>query len=299
MWVVSVSAKHSKSFALKLCRKASSAAFLERELFALQLATGMDHVVQLAGHQLAGMRMGAWEPRGTLEGILLEHIDHVPFSELQAMDGWDSRQAHQCALCLLQGVAGLHSRSLLHGDIKPSNVLVHRGGLRATITDFGLATTVQSLRENGYGTKGCRAPENSRPLAQRQRGENQCLVEVWACGVVILCLLRAREWVWSAGELRSKGRSVLGTAYGQEAELHDIAQIAMMEHRGKCEEGVTRVWKERVGRCFCSMDEQLWEWLALEVMYLEVDPVQRTGHPFVLGRVSAAEAAASLALLKF
>jgi len=296
VWVVSRPADNTL-YALKLPRNRRAALFLERELFALQLACGMDHVVQLAD-RLEGMRVGAWEPEpgGKLKGILLQHVEHVPFSQLTQIEGWGARQARQCSLCLLRGVAALHERRLLHGDIKSSNLLVHPSGVRATLTDFGLATIVDSLRDKGYGTQGQRAPENMRPLVQRQRGEDQQLVEVWACGVVVLCLMKGADWVWTDTELRSKHRGVFGRAFGQDRELHTIAEIAMMEHRSGG--GVQRVWKERVGRCAVVMDCALWRWLALEVMYLEVHPVQIEGQPHVRGSVGAAAAAESRAARK-
>ena len=297
LWVVECAADNSKRFALKMCRKPSSAVFLERELFALQIATGMDHVVQLADHQLAKMRVGAWEPRGSLDGILLEHVKHIPFIALPMMaGGWGTRHCLQCALCLLRGVAGLHERGLIHGDIKPANVLVHPEGMRATIADLGLASLADTLPEDGYGTQGSRAPENMRPLAARKKGEDQQLVEVWACGVVILCLLKARESIWTDTELKAKRKFALGRWSGQERELHSIAERAAKEHGSQGE--VEKVWMEGVGQCAVPVDSALWRWLALEVMHFEWAPVQGLSEGHNRGRVSAAEAAESWSKLK-
>jgi len=63
---------------------------------------------------------------------------------------------HLAEVC--KGMAFLHSKNVLHGDLKASNILVDKGFAR--ITDFGLAR-VRGPGENdlGAGTVGFMAPE--------------------------------------------------------------------------------------------------------------------------------------------
>ncbi len=69
-----------------------------------------------------------------------------------------------------EGLAQLHSMGWVHGDLKPGNVLITRGG-SARLSDFGLAVEL-SDGTHGYtapvGTPDCLPPERWRaPLAER------------------------------------------------------------------------------------------------------------------------------------
>lgn len=70
-------------------------------------------------------------------------------------------------LQLGQGIGALHASGVVHGDLKPSNVLIENTG-RLVIIDFGLATT-QRERETGAfirgGTLEYLAPECLRGAA--------------------------------------------------------------------------------------------------------------------------------------
>ena len=62
---------------------------------------------------------------------------------------------------LLGALACLHARGIVHGDIKPGNLLVVRDGdgPRAVLVDFGLATGVSPARRGYAGTPLYSAPE--------------------------------------------------------------------------------------------------------------------------------------------
>jgi len=71
------------------------------------------------------------------------------------------------------GLAAAHHQGLVHRDIKPANILLEKGVERVTITDFGLARTVDdsSLTRTGLiaGTPQYMSPEQARgePVDQR------------------------------------------------------------------------------------------------------------------------------------
>ncbi|KRP66591.1 serine/threonine-protein kinase [Pseudomonas orientalis] len=65
----------------------------------------------------------------TLDRLLLEYPDGVPWAELQPI-----------ALQLLDALAYAHQHEVLHGDIKPTNVMVGEEGVR--LFDFGLGQSI-------------------------------------------------------------------------------------------------------------------------------------------------------------
>ncbi|MGA2601562.1 MAG: protein kinase [Bryobacteraceae bacterium] len=87
---------------------------------------------------------------------------------------------------LCAGLAEAHRRHVIHGDLKPSNILLQRGpdGIRAVITDFGLARAWMAqgpavMSGEPAGTLDYMAPEllkNGRPSAAS---------DVYALGVIL------------------------------------------------------------------------------------------------------------------
>ncbi|XP_044973986.1 mitogen-activated protein kinase kinase kinase 18-like [Hordeum vulgare subsp. vulgare] len=87
-----------------------------------------------------------------------------------------------------RGLAYLHGRSLVHGDVKARNIVVGADG-RAKIADFGCARTAGSDRPLG-GTPAFMAPEVAR-------GEEQGpAADVWALGCTVIEMATGRA-PWS------------------------------------------------------------------------------------------------------
>ncbi|MCX2898336.1 serine/threonine-protein kinase [Pseudomonas mandelii] len=107
-----------------------------------------------AHHQRAFITMELM--RGlTLDALLCERPQGLPWEELRDI-----------ALSLLDALAYAHARGVLHGDIKPSNVMLSEDGVR--LFDFGLGQAEEGVlpglphlsreRFNGW-TPGYAAPE--------------------------------------------------------------------------------------------------------------------------------------------
>ncbi|KAJ7904726.1 kinase-like domain-containing protein [Mycena olivaceomarginata] len=91
-------------------------------------------------------------------------------------------------LSLATGLAYVHSRNVVHGDLKGSNVLINNNGY-AVLSDFGLSRTLE--QHTGYTTSKCSeagslrwsSPELVRPWFQLEeaREKNACLRRLGIC----------------------------------------------------------------------------------------------------------------------
>jgi serine/threonine-protein kinase len=92
-----------------------------------------------------------------------------------------------------RGLAVAHSEKppIVHRDVKPQNILVgyDAGGLRARVTDFGLAKRVNplTLLASARGTMRFKAPE----VFQNPKADS-CAGDVWALGCTLYLLLTDR-----------------------------------------------------------------------------------------------------------
>ncbi|KAK1666598.1 hypothetical protein QYE76_054757 [Lolium multiflorum] len=100
----------------------------------------------------------------------------------------EERAIRAYAADVLRGLAYIHSKSLVHGDIKSRNIVIGMGG-RAKIADFGCARMAGSDRPIG-GTPAFMSPEVAR-------GEEQGpAADVWALGCTVIEMATGRA-PWS------------------------------------------------------------------------------------------------------
>ncbi|HVV16545.1 MAG TPA: protein kinase [Polyangia bacterium] len=91
-----------------------------------------------------------WIPGGTLRDRLRANGGGLAEPEIE-----------QAARGLLSTLAFLHARGIVHGDLKPSNLLLRRPG-DLVLADFGAAALVGAGGESGGGTPLYLAPEQLR-----------------------------------------------------------------------------------------------------------------------------------------
>ncbi len=127
---------------------------------------------------------------GNLAALVAAHPDGVPPTRVQAL-----------LVDILSGLAAAHQQRVVHGDIKPSNVLLDGSG-RALITDFGLSTvsdrpdalasmlqsaSLEAERSHGIGgTLAYMAPEIRAGEAPTPSAD------VYSVGVLLFELLTGR-----------------------------------------------------------------------------------------------------------
>ncbi|KAE8655047.1 hypothetical protein F3Y22_tig00117034pilonHSYRG00594 [Hibiscus syriacus] len=123
-------------------------------------------------------------PNGSL-ATLLQEASHQDGHVLN----WPMR--HLIALGISRGLAFLHTSNMVHGDVKPQNVLFD-ADFEAHLSDFGLdrlaiATQTEASTSTSVGTLGYVSPEAV------VRGEGSKESDVYSFGIVMLELLTGKR----------------------------------------------------------------------------------------------------------
>ncbi|GMF50044.1 unnamed protein product [Phytophthora fragariaefolia] len=117
-----------------------------------------------------------WVPGGSLE-------------HNRKLFGGNERVVRRFTHQLLSGVAYLHSKNIIHHDIKPANILVDQNGV-VKIADFGSSRLINSATmANGstrslHGTPNYMAPEVIKQTSGRSRK-----ADIWSVGCTVIRLL--------------------------------------------------------------------------------------------------------------
>jgi transcriptional regulator with GAF, ATPase, and Fis domain len=113
-------------------------------------------------------------------------------------------------------LAALHARGLIHGDVKPDNILVRDDRGACMLVDLGLAARIGE--HGASGTPAFMAPE-------RFRGERTQGSDLYALGATLAALLRSRVAAGStARESDGDARSSTGIAEQLRAALLPVSQ---------------------------------------------------------------------------
>ncbi|CAI5739963.1 unnamed protein product [Peronospora destructor] len=153
---------------------------------------GAIHVVQL---------LEVIERHGKLY-LVLEYMDSDLETVISATETLNVAQVKAYLKMLLLGVQELHSRGILHRDLKPNNLLLSKTQHCAKITDFGMATMIEkAIDENEEETDaavGKKKPKRSVQVVTRAYrapeiffGEERYGVEVdmWSVGCIFAEML--------------------------------------------------------------------------------------------------------------
>jgi alkyl hydroperoxide reductase subunit AhpC len=131
--------------------------------------------------------------------IAMEYVDGQPLSLLLEDGALSADHAARLGRQIALGMAAAHGLGIVHGDLKPANLLVTRDGV-VKITDFGLSrraappqsaedTQVWVTYEDGKiaGTPGYMSPEQSRGEAITPKSD------VFSLGAVLYEMLTGKQ----------------------------------------------------------------------------------------------------------
>ncbi|CAL4947946.1 unnamed protein product [Urochloa decumbens] len=188
--VVSLAADEATGalFAVKSAAAGAAGAEQLRREGAILSALRSPHVLPCLGFRAAG--------HGGECQLFLEFAPGGSLADAAARSGagrLGERAVRGYAADVARGLAYLHGLSLVHGDVKPANVVLGADG-RAMLADFGCARPAAALGSNSArplgGTPAFMAPEVAR-------GDEQGpAADVWALGCTVLELATGRA-PWS------------------------------------------------------------------------------------------------------
>lgn len=123
--------------------------------------------------------------------IVMEYVDGLPLSDIMLRQ---KLTPVRCAELLVQVATSMHfahERGFVHGDLKPSNILV-TADWHARVTDFGLAVRIATESPENFaisGTPNYMSPEQVRGESHRFDGRT----DIWSLGVVFYALLVGKQ----------------------------------------------------------------------------------------------------------
>ncbi len=132
-------------------------------------------------------------PKGPLDFVVMEFLEGETLADRLSRGPVAPAEAQEIAVQLCEGLAEAHRKQVVHGDLKTANVILSRpaaGGIRAVITDFGLARSVDVAQMHSgpiVGTPDYMSPELLRG------GKATVSSDVYALGVILYELASGRR----------------------------------------------------------------------------------------------------------
>jgi len=131
--------------------------------------------------------------------LIFEMIDASSFnSDLQTMT---IEQIAEYMYRLMQALNYMHTRNIVHRDVKQENFLHNFQENKFRLIDFGSAIHgIQGFDKKGGGTRGCRAPETLKGTTTQTAA-----VDVWGAGIILLSLITGKIDILSRQAQKIKG----------------------------------------------------------------------------------------------
>ncbi|KAI8872662.1 Pkinase-domain-containing protein [Ramicandelaber brevisporus] len=114
--------------------------------------------------------------------VVMEYMDGGPLAEIVEQRSFNEPEAAATVVQVVRGLEYLHSRNIIHRDIKSDNILIGSGG-RIKLIDFGFCAQMSNpkgKRATMVGTPHWLAPE---VIKQKPYGP---MVDVWSLGITVI-----------------------------------------------------------------------------------------------------------------
>ena len=136
----------------------------QRLLEEARCASALNHPGIVTVHEIAQDK--------NVDFIVMEYVPGETLDRLIPARGLPVPRVLNLALQMADGLSAAHEAGILHGDLKPSNIIITDEG-RTKLLDFGLASRPgHATRTEGFGTKAYMAPEQrDTQVAPEKRSE--------------------------------------------------------------------------------------------------------------------------------
>jgi serine/threonine protein kinase len=122
--------------------------------------------------------------------LVMEYIEGTDLKELLANHGQvREEQGVYWIRQVLSALIYLHSRNIIHRDVKPANVRITPEG-QVFLVDFGLAKKYDPIKQTTLGAQG--VTPGFSPLEQYSEGGTDARSDVYAVGATLYALLTGR-----------------------------------------------------------------------------------------------------------
>jgi serine/threonine protein kinase/tetratricopeptide (TPR) repeat protein len=194
-------------------------------------------------------------PLGEMEFLSMEFIDGQTLSEQIDRDGpVPEPEAREIARQICAGLAQAHSQGVIHGDLKPGNVLIvraPRSPIRAVITDFGIATSkpVEGTPATGGrgGTPDYMAPELF--LGERSTVAS----DLYALGILFHAMLTGHSPQW--GRRTQRVPHLPAAKPDSQAETITAGPVIVAADWQRTMDDLPPPWSGLVARCIAPRPE--------------------------------------------
>ena len=123
-----------------------------------------------------------WEKNDLLGNyIVLEYIDGIPLTTFIEQGKLTQALAYKFITEICNALQYIHSKQLIHKDLKPNNILITNNGNNVKLIDFGLADCDDyEILKIPAGTEKYLAPEQLNPNATLD-----CRTDIYSLGIII------------------------------------------------------------------------------------------------------------------
>ncbi|MEO8553906.1 MAG: protein kinase, partial [Kofleriaceae bacterium] len=132
---------------------------------------------------------------GEVRFLTMEYVAGASLRRVLAREDLAEPTARQLALAICEACIAIHDAEVIHGDLKPENVVVSSTG-RVKVSDFGLATIRGGDAAHVGGTALYMAPEQHRGAPADQRSD------LYALGIILHELFGGKRPAGAAPSLR-------------------------------------------------------------------------------------------------
>ncbi|MBT0587059.1 serine/threonine-protein kinase [Alteromonas oceanisediminis] len=162
-----------------------------------------------------------------LHYIIMEHIEGLPIDKYCNRKRLSAKRRIKLVISVLKALKFTHSRLIVHGDLKPNNILVTSDGI-IKLVDFGISALLSdnsdSVSANKFFTPHFAAPE------QKSGQSLSVQTDVYQCGVLLdllVCsgLLNASQINGQTGKPHYPSIAIKRTAIRQDTSIRQVKKV--------------------------------------------------------------------------